>query len=393
MISWRLLLSLILSGTLGLSAGENPTATRTRPNPTTASPGVLEIQSIYLHAPASTFVVEDNADQSPLWKFVGGTAESVAVLLTEAEVPPALREGLLATAVAWRAGGGITLVPSPEQILALTPKSRQHLYEKLAQWPVNRYYATPLIIPAADVDDWLNHTQLSPEQRERMRQLFWWRGECHAFSDLSLMLKTAANAREMKACLRAMTQTRALMIRLRVPSRDQVKAVARYWSAGPNPTDVAGFLYSAVDSGLESVDLIHLLPPLCRRWLNTYPTLASEMAGRFPDCAWTALNFFSIAPEPYYLDANTSNLELRENYEPIDAASRFGDLVCFATETGIIHTCVFIADGIVLTKNGTGLAQPWQLVPMADVDARYHFGAVTRVLFFRKHAPDLVEQH
>ena len=65
--------------------------------------------------------------------------------------------------------------------------------------------------------------------------------------------------------------------------------------------------------------------------------------------------------------------------------AELGDLICFTDKAGAIaHTCVFIADKIVFTKNGTGLASPWVLAPYSDVEAMYRWGDVTEVRYFRK---------
>lgn len=350
--------------------------------------GTLEVQSLYLHAPSSAFSSREAPDQSPVWQFIGLTTDAVQKLLREADVAEPLRDALLATHVVNLDGTGVTLLPTPEHLLALTASSRQRIYETLAQWPANRFHATPLIIPAPIVDDWMAHTELSAEQRARMTQLFWRRGGAVAFSDLPFLIKTATCSRDVKAAMRAMTQTRGLMVKLRVPpTSDQVKSLAGYWATGSNRRDVVALLQSASASGVESLDLIHLLPPLCRRWLNAYPTLASEIGGRLPDCAWTSFNFFAVSPEPYYIDANATTIELKENYDLIESPAKLGDLICFADQAGaIVHTCVFIAGNIVFTKNGAGLAQPWHLVPYPDVEARYLHGAITRVMFYRKKA-------
>lgn len=351
-----------------------------------AWPGTLEIQSFYIHAPSSINDLEPTPDQTPLWRFRGGNLTTVTALLTAAEVPADMAKSLLSTAVAWRENGGITLVPTPEMILGMPPKSRQRVYEELAQSPSNPYHAAPLLIPDYLLEDWFAHSRLSETQRERMRRLFWRRGSCHAFSDISLLVQSAASATEIRNCREMLSLTRAITVKLRLPPADKLDAVLEYWKGGATHPDISPYMRALAEAGgIDAIDLIHLLPPLGRRWLYTFPSLSSGVGGRFPDCSWTSLNFFATRPDPYYLDSRSSFLELSQNYERIVAPAKIGDLISFTDKSGqIVHTCVYIAENIVFTKNGAGLASPWLLMPLADVDAYYRWGDTTEIVYFRK---------
>jgi hypothetical protein len=133
------------------------------------------------------------------------------------------------------------------------------------------------------------------------------------------------------------------------------------------------------------IDINLLLPALCRERLYTFPSLSDAIGGRLPDCNWTALNFFSEKPEPYFLDSKTSSIEIKEGYVALAQPSALGDLICFISPTGeVFHSCVYLADDIVFTKNGESPFAPWILMKLKNVAARYDHRDGSTVAFLRK---------
>ena len=60
-----------------------------------------------------------------------------------------------------------------------------------------------------------------------------------------------------------------------------------------------------------------------------------------------------------------------------------GDILCFLDGGEGLHTCVYIADDIVLTKNGDSILAPWVLMQVTDVEAIYRRSPETRIQGFR----------
>lgn len=137
----------------------------------------------------------------------------------------------------------------------------------------------------------------------------------------------------------------------------------------------------------QTVDITHFLPTLMRERIYTFPDIELGLKGRFPDCHWTSLNFFNRAPRDYFLDTRLAAAHLVENYNPVDAPYHFGDVLCFLDKGEGIHTCVYIADDIVLTKNGDGILAPWVLMQIKDVDSIYHRSDDTRIQGYRLKHP------
>jgi hypothetical protein len=107
------------------------------------------------------------------------------------------------------------------------------------------------------------------------------------------------------------------------------------------------------------------------------------LKGRLPDCHWTSLNFFEEEAKDLYLDSAKASEHLLADYVAIDPPFKFGDVLCFLDKGEGLHTCVQIADDIVLTKNGEGILAPWTLMPMKDVDDIYRRSPDTRVQGYR----------
>ena len=120
---------------------------------------------------------------------------------------------------------------------------------------------------------------------------------------------------------------------------------------------------------------IGLLPPLPASLLYTFPTPDNPLKGPVAtrDWHWTSLNFFREPPDDRYSDpAYASRLTL--DYRPVPSDPRFGDVVTFSKPNGdILHSAVFIADGIVFTKNAYTPLHPWILSTLADLQEEYSF--------------------
>jgi hypothetical protein len=130
-----------------------------------------------------------------------------------------------------------------------------------------------------------------------------------------------------------------------------------------------------------TIDVLHLLPPFARKRVNSYP--APLAAGqRPPDCYWSAFNFFNDPPDDRYFDDQVWREELQKEFQFVEQPT-FGDLVFLTRPDGVpIHCAVFIADDVVFTKNGANLRQPWKLMKMEDMLARYPEDFPLRVAFF-----------
>jgi len=71
------------------------------------------------------------------------------------------------------------------------------------------------------------------------------------------------------------------------------------------------------------------------------------------------------------------------SYQTVEAPYRFGDVLCFLDEGEGLHTCVYVADDIVFTKNGDSVLAPWVLMQLQDVESIYRRSPSTRIQGYR----------
>jgi hypothetical protein len=70
-------------------------------------------------------------------------------------------------------------------------------------------------------------------------------------------------------------------------------------------------------------------------------------------------------------------------YERVKAPYRFGDVLAFISSDSVLHSCVFIADDIVYTKNGENILAPWVFQRMDDVMAIYQPDSSVQIQGYR----------
>jgi hypothetical protein len=64
---------------------------------------------------------------------------------------------------------------------------------------------------------------------------------------------------------------------------------------------------------------------------------------------------------------------------------RLGDVILFQRNaTEAIHTCNYIADGIVFTKNGGALGHPWLFARLDDLMEFYNYPTPIKLSFLRR---------
>ena len=131
------------------------------------------------------------------------------------------------------------------------------------------------------------------------------------------------------------------------------------------------------------IGIAHLLTPFARERLYTYP---------FPfikpdvvrDCHWTSFNFFNNVPDDSLGDSERVRKILATDFYPVPGAPRFGDVMLFIRPDGqAVHSCVYIADDIVFTKNGYSYANPWILMQLSDLKAFYPSEETLEILTYR----------
>jgi hypothetical protein len=312
------------------------------------------------------------------------TETAVRDTLRRCEVPAAVADRLLTPTRRVVSGNVLSLYPSVDDLTALTPASRSLLYQELAKSAANEYQRDPVYILGGDLEDWLMDAGLSEAQKELFRKLIWKRGEAMVFSDIQALLTLAKNSDEVRSTFRAVTRVRCLLVELELPLKTDRRQFIDYWAAGQTDAPRLTFINAITQRRApQTVDITHFLPSLLRQRAYTFPEMELGLKGRFPDCHWTSLNFFNLTPKDYYLDTRLAAAQLVENYNTVEPPYKYGDVLCFLENGEGLHTCVYIADDIVLTKNGDSILAPWALMQIKDVESIYRRSPATRIQGFR----------
>jgi hypothetical protein len=364
-----------------------PPIFRARPGPW----GELDYFTVYLEASNAILKSMELPTYDTVWKFVGYSDDQVAKVIESVKIPAEIQAELL-DRKKWRhEDKSVSIFPSREAVLGLPTEARISIYGVLGRWEENTFYHEPDVIAGNDVRAWLQRANLSEEVLEAIEKLAYQRGKNLVFADQPLVLRMVQTEDERLRIRKALSRTPTLVVKLRLTPETDVAKLADYWGGYSKTKDMLPFLESMSQVGtLNMVDIIHLLPGTPRRLLYTFPTQNHGRSGYYPDCHWSSLNFSNFDPLDRLADPTMATAYTLENYTRIAAGEtyRFGDVLFFMDGgTGnAIHSCVYLADDIVYTKNGRSPLEPWVLMKLDEVISFYAMFYQPQVACYRRKA-------
>ncbi|MCC6352971.1 MAG: hypothetical protein IT577_03740 [Verrucomicrobiae bacterium] len=350
--------------------------------------GQLQYYSILLEAPASIVKLFPVPSAKTVWKFKDLTRDQIRESVIGAGLTEAQCDRMFAgTADPYLEAGVIHLFPPNELILELTPEVRARVYQILRRCDGNVLHTQPYVIEGGDTSAWFSGSGMRDELVDLIDRTSYPWASGRAFSDLPLLLEHVRDSKEQDLAMKTLTRTRSLLARLIVEKDADIQALSDYWTGLGRRKDVLPILESVAETiGVHRIDIVHLLPSLPRKLLYTYPDISMLAKGALPDCHWTSLNFFNYEPLDRLLDYNGAMQYIGEHYEPAKGSLQFGDVLFFlhkGTEDAF-HSCVFVADDIVFTKNGSNIAMPWILMRFDDLLAKYRQDFEVEIRAFRQ---------
>ena len=262
---------------------------------------------------------------------------------------------------------------------------RSRLYDFLSHSEENERQVATYRYRADKLHEWFADSGLQTDTVQMVQALLYQRGTGLAFADMDLVSPRLPNDTERLSLLSVLSRRAGLQVRLRIKEGTDVQAIAEYWGIGGRDKDVLPILesYARRDGG-GNISIYGLLPKFPRTLLNTYPLPTSDPTKLPRNCHWTSLNFFRDEPDDRMATVEGATKEIIENYYEIVGQPRLGDLIVFTDSAGaVIHSCVFIADDIVFTKNGTSMSAPWILMSLADVSAYYTNSRELKIRMYR----------
>ena len=86
------------------------------------------------------------------------------------------------------------------------------------------------------------------------------------------------------------------------------------------------------------------------------------------------MNFFSDKPDARFTNLTEVARSLDQDYVEVKREFQLGDVILLMkTGSDAIHSCNYVADRLVFTKNGGSMAQPWILARLDDIVDFYSY--------------------
>ena len=355
-----------------------------KPNPwefRTGPWGTLRLRKIHLKAPLAT-LEKLQFTETRIWSFGTTPWPEIYAFLQQAKL----------TDVQWaelsdptrRLSGtnspinGIHL--SSDLLLSLSPESRRFIYDHLAKFPENGDHGLPIVLPDPAGDDSLG---LNPALLAALNKLSYYRDGKRCLTDAKLLEAFVTDSDELVRLKRFLVRTPSFTIELARESLNQREKVAHYWSQnqGKSSRNLLKILADSPD--LAGLDIVHFLPPMPQAIINRFP---DQDLPPSLNCFWTALNFFSRNPDhqflPLYAEIDQAEQRalrvLETKFVPVVGPYEFGDVIALFTNQvdggdppQLLHAVSYIADDIVMTKNGAGDFKPIALMSLDQVVSLY----------------------
>lgn len=383
-ITWAMLIYVLRDGLAETPPPGNSHVTQCQPGPW----GELSYSRIVIEPPEAVIITAKPKARPPVWHFSGYNPEQLAAFWEKIPLTPAERSHFADRKLWEIMPEGIRLRPKSDMVLALSPETRAQIYSVLAEFPENPDQNDPFRFRADAAVEWFAHSGLKPETVELVKRLLYRRGTSLVFSDLGLILPQITTLHERTRLIKTLARKSTLMVKLRIRADSDIEELDRYWGRGQRAKDIKPLLQSLVREGNgTTIDIIHLLPRHPRSVLYTYPMPDEPGSRTYMDCHWSVLNFFNTVPDERYMHIDEVNRAFSDEHHPITTTPTFGDVVMFAKTDGtVIHSCIFIADDIVYTKNGASPNAPWILMTLSDVVAFYPTTEPIDIQYFRAKA-------
>jgi len=356
--------------------------------------GPLQYYYFYLEAPPYLIEAFPLSNPKSRWAVpVSHEAEFLA-LIDEVSMSAEAREALKDMNNIGVADGIYAIFPPDFVLETLSRESRARIYGYLEKFPQNPEIRDPIRIFSGSVEEWASDTAMRSELVDAMKFMSYERNGLLQFADMSYLISKTTSEAEARVIQRHSSRVRTMVVRLELKNVGSTEELMRYWTSGLDLRRKR--IEPLIDSGkatpgVTGLDLVHILPPLARKLLYTYPDMSMAVEGNLPDCHWSALNFFNYNSQPIYLEEYFAATSLLADFEMSEAPFHYGDLLVFVSEEmNAYHSCVFLAADLVYTKNGRSLYQPWIILHLNDVKMLYseHEGRPLRIQGFRKKKPN-----
>lgn len=337
--------------------------------------GRLTLTPIVISPPLEYVAADWGRNAPASWVFPGVPVADVGAFLSSAGASPEQVTLLMQAARMDARLQGTAIQPPPAVVRSLSADVRARLYAQLAKSSLNFDQAQAFRFTGASPDNWLGGSLISPQTRALIEPLIYRDGPFLYFADIESIRSEVSGPAELQRLAKTLLRNSTVLVQLSIDQEADVSDVADYWGRGGRRTDIRPLLDSIAGQGApHSIDIVHLLPAFARNHLYRYPKITTEDLNRplLSNCLWSSLNFFNPTADDKYLDVETALTALRTNYYVVEHDYQLGDIVALLNEDGdLYHVAVYLADGLLFTKNGTSPVAPWTIMTVSDLTAFY----------------------
>ncbi len=297
------------------------------------------------------------------WYLEAPSRDALVATLGRCGLEPEQIDLLLMSEIAITNGIGHIFQPPEALVLDLTPEVRARLYEELGRFTQNDAQFAPFRFSGDPDQEWLLDGQLLPEVKELAESLMYRHGKARMFSDLTLVLNRFPSPAVSSNLFVELSREATLLARVRLAPEDDVDELAKYWGLPDRQAEVRTLMKTMKFSEvLRDVSVTLLLPRFAKDHLYRYSRPEDPS---FPSCHYTSMNFFNDKPDLRFTNLVESAQVLARDYVVVTNNFQLGDVILFMRNGHeAIHSCNYIADRIVFTRNGGSWAQPWMLTTL-----------------------------
>jgi hypothetical protein len=345
-----------------------------RRSPVNAPPwGYLEAQRIPLVNTEDIDLAANQLMAPPRWHF-DCKPEQLVQYLMAADLR-ARERGILLNQQYWTVTtNGCEIAPPESVVYSLDPASRARIYAILARSEFNPAQRSPYRFAPDQFRHHLRAIGLASFEIARLEQLSYTNATSLCLADLGIA-KKVLRERSFEEFMEMIYSTPAYNVRLHVPPKSDVAALAKYWGRGGREKQITPLLRSLANvPGGASINIVALLPEFARNRVYTFPDSWDDTEMARQDCVFTALNFFHPVADTNFLNPNYVQQRLLADYAPVPHGEPplFGDLIQLVDgENRIFHMSVFLAEEFVFTKNGVSPTEPWTIMRLPDMLTLY----------------------
>lgn len=312
-------------------------------------------------------------DSSSKWIFKDTGLVEIRSLFLKAGLDKVTCDELIANTTAITDGKGFITTPPDSVLWRITAQNRAILYPLIGKYSDNIMYSQPVYYGSLNSWEWFYSSGLKKEVTEKLLKLVYVEDGISYLSDIHLILPLLNKDVDRIKLLQTLFRTRTFDVKLQIKEGQDISKIVDYWSPFGGRDMIEPMLERTSNTpGGGEINISKLLPRIPQSRVNTYSGF-EEYQKDYKDCHWTTLNFFNKeADESYYnsedlLSAINAISEPAENSIP-----GFGDLITiFNGNNELTHSCTYIADNLVLTKNGMGNLKPFVITYLDKIVPLY----------------------